>query len=72
VGATDANDAKGGLSNYNDRVDITAPGMGIYSANNGGYQTNSGTSFRPRRWPGRRPCCAPTFPTSRRLKSPTA
>ncbi len=45
VGATDANDAKGGLSNYNERVDITAPGINLYSANNGGYQTNSGTSF---------------------------
>jgi PKD repeat protein len=45
VGATDANDAKGGLSNYNDRVDITAPGINLYSTNNGGYQTNSGTSF---------------------------
>jgi|GEM_PF-368629 len=45
VGATDVNDAKGGLSNYNDRVDITAPGIGIYSTNNGGYQTSLGTSF---------------------------
>jgi PKD repeat protein/subtilisin family serine protease len=45
VGATDGNDAKGGLSNYNDRVDITAPGIALYSTNNGGYQTSSGTSF---------------------------
>ncbi len=49
VGATESNDQKavwgGGGSNYNDKVDISAPGSGVYSTTNGSYGINWGTSF---------------------------
>lgn len=46
VGATDGNDNKASFSTYGGFVDITAPGVGIYTTTNGGgYGSVSGTSF---------------------------
>jgi|GEM_PF-1107576 len=46
VGATDRNDNKAGFSNYGDWVDISAPGVSIYSTTrDGGYGNSSGTSM---------------------------
>ena len=47
VGASDENDEKSSFSNYGaTNVDIFAPGSNIYSTTyDGGYGTNSGTSF---------------------------
>lgn len=46
VAATDSNDAHAGFSNYGSWVDISAPGVSIYTTNNGGvYGTWNGTSF---------------------------
>ena len=48
VAATDPNDRKTDYSNYNSKVDITAPGdsiLSLYSESAGGYATWSGTSM---------------------------
>jgi thermitase len=46
VAATDSNDLRASFSNYNDKVDVAAPGVSILSAVlNGGYQSWSGTSM---------------------------
>ncbi|SFG69650.1 Serine protease, subtilisin family [Duganella sp. CF458] len=46
VGATDANDVRAGWSTYGALVDISAPGVGIYSTlKGGGYGAVNGTSF---------------------------
>ncbi|MBI1919825.1 MAG: S8 family serine peptidase [Geobacter sp.] len=46
VAATDSNDAKASFSNYGSWIDISAPGVSIYTTNNGGaYGTWNGTSF---------------------------
>lgn len=46
VGATDGNDAKASWSNYGPQIDVTAPGVSIYTTSLGGaYGTASGTSF---------------------------
>jgi thermitase len=46
VSATDQNDNLASFSNYGDWVDVSAPGVSIYTtANGGGYRTGSGTSF---------------------------
>lgn len=45
VGATDSNDQKASWSNFGPWVDVTSPGVSIYSTNeNGGYSYSSGTS----------------------------
>lgn len=45
VGATDSNDVKASWSNWGSWVDITSPGVSIYSTNkNGSYSSVSGTS----------------------------
>ncbi len=46
VSATDSNDTLASFSNYGNWVDITAPGVSIYTTSNGGgYDARSGTSF---------------------------
>ncbi|HQQ96975.1 MAG TPA: S8 family serine peptidase [Cyclobacteriaceae bacterium] len=46
VGATDSNDIKASFSNYGGTVDISAPGVSIYTtAYNNGFNSISGTSF---------------------------
>jgi thermitase len=46
VGATDRNDQRAAFSNYNDKVEISAPGDNVLSTlNNGGYSLLSGTSM---------------------------
>ncbi len=46
VGATDANDKKAGFSNYGQRVDVWAPGVGILSTQSPNkYGAMDGTSF---------------------------
>lgn len=46
VGATDNNDIKASFSNYGGTVDLSAPGVSIYTtAYNNGYNSISGTSF---------------------------
>ncbi|SFG69691.1 Ig-like domain (group 3) [Duganella sp. CF458] len=46
VGATDANDVRAGWSTYGALVDVSAPGVGIYSTlKGGGYGAVNGTSF---------------------------
>ena len=46
VGATDRYDVLAGWSNTGNNVDVTAPGVSIYTtANGGGYRYASGTSF---------------------------
>jgi len=45
VGATDQNDAKTSFSEYGPYVDVTAPGVYIYTTKIGGYGSWSGTSF---------------------------
>jgi subtilisin family serine protease len=46
VAATDAHDLKADFSNFGVRIDVSAPGVGIYSAYPGGrFGTWSGTSF---------------------------
>nr|QIH44523.1 S8 family serine peptidase [Vibrio ziniensis] len=46
VSATDKADAKNSWSNYGDMVDISAPGLSIWTTTNGGgYGAASGTSF---------------------------
>jgi subtilisin family serine protease len=46
VGATDNNDIKASFSNYGGTVDLSAPGLSIYTtAYNNGYNSVSGTSF---------------------------
>lgn len=46
VGATDLDDAKASFSNYGVPVDVSAPGVGIYTTDRmGGYSIVSGTSF---------------------------
>lgn len=46
VAATDSNDARASWSSYGAYVDVTAPGVSIYSTNRGGgYGNWSGTSF---------------------------
>ncbi len=46
VAATDSNDNKASFSNYGNNVDVSAPGVGIYTTYiNGGYANTSGTSF---------------------------
>lgn len=46
VAATDQNDAKASWSNFGDHVDLSAPGVDIYTtAMGGGYEPSSGTSF---------------------------
>jgi len=45
VGATDSSDVKASWSNWGSWVDVTSPGVSIYSTNkSGGYSTVSGTS----------------------------
>jgi len=45
VAATDFNDVKAGFSTFSNNVDISAPGVGIYSTqNNNTYNTDNGTS----------------------------
>jgi subtilisin family serine protease len=45
VAATDINDVRPSWSSYGNEVDITGPGVRVYSAwKNGGYKTASGTS----------------------------
>ena len=46
VSATNSTDSKWNNSTYNHRIDVAAPGEGIYSTANGNkYQSSSGTSF---------------------------
>ncbi len=46
VGATDSSDKKASWSNYGPQIDVTAPGVGIYTTTSGGgYGSVSGTSF---------------------------
>ena len=46
VGATNFDDSKGGLSTYNHKVDLMAPGIGVYCALVGdNYGPQTGTSF---------------------------
>ena len=46
VAATDNNDYKASWSNFGNYIDISAPGVGIYTTTNGGgYAAVSGTSF---------------------------
>ena len=46
VAATDSNDTRASWSNYGDEIDISAPGVGIYTTTaGGGYGSVSGTSF---------------------------
>lgn len=46
VAATDANDNRAGWSNYGDAIDISAPGVSIYTtSSSGSYTSASGTSF---------------------------
>ena len=46
VAATDSNDNKASFSNYGNNVDISAPGVSIYTTYiNSGYANTSGTSF---------------------------
>jgi thermitase len=46
VAATDADDRKADFSNYGEHIDVSAPGVGIYSAYPGNrFGTWSGTSF---------------------------
>ena len=46
VSATDSNDVRAGWSSYGSFVDVSAPGVGIWTTNrNGGYGSWSGTSF---------------------------
>ena len=46
VSATDNNDAKAGFSNHGNYVDISAPGVGIYTTTyDDGYTSIQGTSF---------------------------
>jgi len=46
VGATTSSDQRAGFSNFGPAVDVTAPGAGVRSTQNGGgYGTSSGTSF---------------------------
>ncbi|MFW9996967.1 MAG: S8 family serine peptidase [Candidatus Odinarchaeota archaeon] len=46
VGATDSSDTRASFSNYGNELDVTAPGVNIYSTvAGGGYQTMSGTSM---------------------------
>ena len=56
VSATDANDAKAGFATYSRRIDLTAPGVGIWTTNglyqavgigpvDGDYYFDAGTSF---------------------------
>lgn len=46
VGATDSNDVKASFSNYGGTVDLSAPGVSIYTtAYNNGFNSISGTSF---------------------------
>lgn len=46
VAATDQNDARASWSNYGPIVDVTAPGVGIYTTtSSGGYAAVNGTSF---------------------------
>jgi len=46
IGATDANDAKASWSNTGNNLDLTAPGVNIYTTTmGGGYANASGTSF---------------------------
>jgi thermitase len=46
VAATDQNDVKAGFSNYGSHIDVSAPGVSIYSAYPGGsYASWEGTSF---------------------------
>ncbi len=45
VAATELNDTKSSFSTFNNNVDISAPGVSIYSTNNGNYSSGNGTSF---------------------------
>jgi serine protease len=46
VAATDANDKRASFSNYGETIDISAPGVAIYSTSfNNDYKTVNGTSF---------------------------
>merc|ERR1719197_2130187 len=46
VAATDSSDAKASFSQYNDEVDIAAPGVSVLSTvGGGGYSYYSGTSM---------------------------
>jgi len=46
VAATDANDARASFSTYGAPIDLSAPGVGIYTTTNGGgYGAVNGTSF---------------------------
>jgi len=46
VAATDSNDNKASFSNYGNNVDVSAPGVNVYTTyTNGGYANTSGTSF---------------------------
>lgn len=45
VGATDGLDQPAGFTNYGARLDVMAPGVGIWMANKVGYQVSQGTSF---------------------------
>ncbi len=45
VASTDNYDSKAAFSTYNNAVDISAPGVNIYSTNAGGYGFYNGTSF---------------------------
>jgi len=46
VAATDSNDNKASFSNYGNNVDVSAPGVNVYTTYiNGSYANTSGTSF---------------------------
>lgn len=45
VGATDSSDNIAGFSSFGDEVEISAPGVSVYSTVPGGYGTKSGTSM---------------------------
>ncbi len=46
LAATDSNDNRASWSNYGDEIDVSAPGVGIYTTTRGGgYASVSGTSF---------------------------
>jgi PKD repeat protein/ribosomal protein S11 len=45
VAATDNNDLKASFSTFNQNVDLSAPGVSIYSTINGGYAAEGGTSY---------------------------
>ncbi len=45
VAATDSSNTRAGFSNYGPEVDLSAPGVSIYSTSLGGYMNRNGTSM---------------------------